>query len=124
MGFFSIKFYNREFSFPNRDKSHNVAGSYISKQNFVIYDKNANLTINNTVNIHTLIVISLRLPQSNLTAVYEIKPSAIPCAIENVSGVINSTTATGIASVISSQSTNFRFCNISTATYKIAPAVA
>ena len=48
----------------------------------------------------------------------------MPCAIEKVNGVISKTTVTGIASVISSQSTDFKFCSINTATYKIAPAVA
>src|SRR5690606_5484564 len=52
------------------------------------------------------------LPERTLATAYVTIPIVIPCAMEKVSGVSNSTTPTGAASVRSSQFTSFRVNSI------------
>lgn len=68
------------------------------------------------VNTHTEILMSANLPVKALAAVKVINPSAIPSAIEYVSGVNNNTTTTGAASVRSNHLTSLKVASISTAT--------
>src|SRR3990167_1320113 len=63
-------------------------------------------------------------PDSNLIAVQEMKPKAMPLAMEYVNGMASVVTTTGAATVMSSQSISARPHVINTATNSSAGAVA
>src|SRR5690606_10239568 len=86
--------------------------------------KNPSFTINRADNIYRLGFSSRQRPDNSLIAVQEMKPRAMPLAMEKVSGMTSAVTTTGAASVRSSQSTCTRPLVINTATKNSAGAVA